>query len=316
MIYDEAPKRTVVASAEPSEDFVHINYEDVYLDATKSEPSMTNVIEKIRLIKPPQHREICTLRLQVEDGNQFARTRMIEMHLRLALRISLERAKQFDLELQELFPLACIGLITAVDRYGIESKGAFSSYASLWILQHLSREQPTQNPTIYFPFHKKEESYSLYPKLKDRLLHLCPNLCGNDEALSMTEEILSCDRSYAVEMLLMCSPSLSVEEISEDADTHDWYSGVTEFSYNKRNELFDDIAVSSLQRTISKILTTLTPKERDVIVARYGLLDGEVETLEEVGETYDVTRERVRQIEKKAFNKLSHVSRQKYLTDY
>lgn len=80
---------------------------------------------------------------------------MIEMHLRIALRIALQRSETYDMDLEDAIGYACIGLIIAVDKYDPDTSGPFSSYATLWILQNISREQSTQRKLVYYPVHKR-----------------------------------------------------------------------------------------------------------------------------------------------------------------
>ena len=100
------------------------------------------------MVIPPQRGEIRQLKYQIVDGNTYARERMIEMHLRLALRVALQRAETYDMDIEDAIGYACIGLVIAVDKYDPDTSGAFASYASLWMIQNISRVQSTQ-PVSY-----------------------------------------------------------------------------------------------------------------------------------------------------------------------
>ena len=91
---------------------------------------------------------------------------MIEMNLRIALRIAFQRAESYDMEIEDAASYACLGLIMAVYKYDPDSSGPFASYASMWILQNISREQPNRRPLMYYPVHIKEGYFSVYPFLK------------------------------------------------------------------------------------------------------------------------------------------------------
>ena len=120
-------------------------------------PSLEPFVNGVRDIIPPQRHEIKQLKYQIVDGNEYARSRMIEMHLRIALRVALQRSEVFDMDIEDAIGYACIGLIIAVDKYDPDTFGAFASYATLWILQNISREQSTRRPLVYYPVHQKRK---------------------------------------------------------------------------------------------------------------------------------------------------------------
>ena len=131
------------------------------------------MIDEIRLIRPPQFRELSGIIYQAKEGNEYARNRIVEMHLRMAVRIGLQRAEQYDADLVDCIGDACVGLHTAVERYDPDTSGPFGSYASLRMLQNISREQKTQRPDVYYPVHKKEQYYTMYPILRNRGCTAC-----------------------------------------------------------------------------------------------------------------------------------------------
>ena len=155
IVFDNVPNQQDNSTNEENDDFAQSDYDLVYNRIVELNPSLTSFVEAVRNITPPQRHEIQKLKYQVVEGNRFARTQMIEMHLRVAFRIALQRSETYDMDIEDAIELACIGLIMAVDKYDPDNSGAFSQYAALWILQNMSREQSTQRPLVYYPVHKK-----------------------------------------------------------------------------------------------------------------------------------------------------------------
>lgn len=170
LIYDEAPTigNRIVQNNEDDEynDYAQSDYEYVYDRIIELDGSLREFVSEIRSIKPPQWKEFSQLKYQLIEGNPHARNRMIEMHLRIALRIALQRTEAYDMDIEDAIGEACIGLVTAVDKYDPDTNGAFGSYAAMWILQNISRRQSTQRVLMYYPVHKKDTYFSAYPLLK------------------------------------------------------------------------------------------------------------------------------------------------------
>ena len=289
----------------------------------KLSPSLEPFVAFVKNIMPPQRREIKQLKYQIADGNTYARDRMIEMHLRLALRVALQRAEAYDMDIEDAVGYACTGLITAVDRYDPDTSGAFASYASLWILQNISRMQSTQRPLVYYPFHKKEDYFTMYPLLKAHGCIECDELRSCGDALHMVCDRIECAEDDAQKILLQMIPDERIEELLElyTDEGQEYYPKditVDEMLSNLSTETVvsdEDVYFSMFQTEIRNVLSTLTPREEKVLLLRYGF-DGRERTLEEVGQIYNVTRERIRQIEAKALRKLRHPSRLKKIRDY
>ena len=134
LVYDEAPASRTVSDQNDDDfdDYAQSDYEAVYDRIIELEPSLEDFVTAVRNIVPPQWREFSTLKYQVLEGNQHARDRMIEMHLRIALRIALQRTETYDMDIVDAVGEACVGLITAVYKYDPDTNGPFGSYAAMW----------------------------------------------------------------------------------------------------------------------------------------------------------------------------------------
>lgn len=312
IIYDKAPQ-AVTESDEEYDDYAQIDYEVTFQEILEIEPSLKPFIDSIRAIKPPQRGELSRIKYQVIEGNAHARTRMIEMYTRLALRIALQRAKAFDLNLEETIGDACLGLLIAVDRYDPDSSGPFASFASIWIFQTITREQPTTNPHIYFPVHRKEDFYTMYPLYKKRGCIECDEFGSCEKVLDMTVKKVGGDSSQAFDLVIASMSYESYEEVLEKVEQRDslyeeegfWVSLPEDrVFYTQEEDDTDSIIEAARHEELYKVLSRLDERARKIIIARYGL-DGEGEkTLEQVGRMFWITRERVRQIEKKSLRKM------------
>ena len=334
LVYDEVPVTNAAGSSEDDyDDYAQRDYEAVFNRVIELDPDLENFINIVRVIVPPQAREMDQLKYQVQEGNIYARERVIQMHLRFAVRIALQRAETYDCEIADTLQEACIGLITAVDRYNPDSSGPFGSYASLWILQNIGRAQANQRPTVYYPVHKKEGYFTMYPILKENG-YLDSDIWTNPEVRMLIQDRLGCGIDQAEDVIKQSMPIESLDDIYEmflknievDEIQGDVFENIIENEIpqdvfqNINSDAFywsDDVCEEIEQRALKKILENLmgelSGREQEVLKARYGFEDGVEKTLEEVGQTFGVTRERIRQIEAKALRKLSHPTRTREL---
>lgn len=316
MIYNDTPtNNTLLPEEDDYYDFAQSDYTDIYKQIIDLSPTLEPFVSYISAVKPPQRGEIRQLTYQIVDGNAYARTRMIEMHLRLALRIALQRAVTYDMEIEDAVGYACIGLITAVDKYDPDVSGPFAPYAALWIIQNISREQSTQRQLIYYPVHRREGYFSIYPIIKLRGCLGCERLNHCTEAMQIVQNNVDCTNEDAQIILEQMVPDEHLEELYElyatdDKEIHTGSSFIDVALENFSNEAivteedaFVDIRNMLLHEEVGNALAVLKPKEETVVRLRYGF-EGQVHTLEEVGAVLNVTRERVRQIEEKALRKL------------
>lgn len=322
LVYNEAPENLVSDTNDDDDyyDYAQIDYAKIYRRIVQLNPALEQLVRTVEQILPPQNRETNKLKYQVVDGNAFARKRLIEMHLRMALRIALQRAEAYDLDIEEVISNAFVGLVIAVDKFNPDINGPFSQYASWWILQNISREQETKRPLVYYPVHRKEGYFTMYLSLKKHSCIECDNILKCKKVKSIIMKRLGCSESVAVDIINQMLPleyidgivdSLDNEQDFEENLTKTFIDGVVseEIEYEK---IFNSMCAEE----IKKVLETLKPREQETIKLRFGLSGGEPLTLEEIGNIFGVTRERIRQIEAKAIRKLKHPSRSKKLKEY
>ncbi len=324
LVYDTEPEsqHTIDSKDDDFDDFSQIDYTVVFDRIIEIDDSMEDFVEKVRNIKPPQWKELASLEYQVIEGNRHARNRMIEMHLRLALKMALQRAEQYDMDMSEAISEACIGLILAVDKYDPDTNGAFSSYATMWILQNISRYQSARNAVLYYPVHRKDLYFTAYPILKEIGYTDTPDLFKRREIENLLRNQLDFDEKQIEDVLNAAIPPESLDEILSE-DTQKLLDHAVERKVAQVTEALtadDDTEQSAFEmlrkEDLEKALGELRPREKDVLMLHYGLIDDEEKTLEEVGKRFGVTRERIRQIETKALYKLSHRSQFKKLREY
>lgn len=328
LVYDEAPTigKRIVQNNEDDEynDYAQSDYEYVYDRIIELDGSLREFVSEVRNIKPPQWKEFSQLKYQVIEGNQHARNRMIEMHLRIALRIALQRTEAYDMDIEDAIGEACIGLVTAVDKYDPDINGAFGSYAAMWILQNISRNQPTKRPLVYYPVHKKEPFFAAYSLIKANGYD--EEVMGDEEVKEFLKRTLLLTEEQVEELLIAMTPFESLDNLLENNLEEDdlleevVYTKLEKWHNTKEligeSGIEEKIIFSVLKEDINRALGTLTTRENQVLDLRYGLSDGEAKTLEEVGNKFKVTRERIRQIEAKALRKLAKSARVSSLKEY
>lgn len=310
LVYSDNPNLQNTDETE-YDDFAQCDYEAVYNRLIELRPSLETLVTQVRNTLPPQQGEVSRLKYQIVDGNLHARNRLIEMHLRVALRIALSRAELFDLDIEDTISDAFVGLTYAVDKYDPDTSGPFSSYASLWILQNVSRMQDTQRPLVYYPVHRKEGYIAIYPIAKSRGCIGCDKIGSCQEMRELIIQRLNCSEVEVGYVTSQMTPFVSENDLlryEKRAEKTD-FAFVSErtlrfLASNMEEEILTDIYHTQISEKLYKVLDSLTARERKVISLRRGLDGNDEMTLEEIGQLYHLTRERIRQIEARAIRKI------------
>lgn len=261
-------------------------------------------IGKVPLLSADEEIELAK---RMEEGDEMAKKRLSEANLRLVVSIA-KRYVGRGMQFLDLIQEGNLGLIKAVEKFDYRKGYKFSTYATWWIRQAITRAIADQARTIRIPVHMVETINKLI-RVSRQLLQENGREPTDDElavSLQMPVERVREIRKIAQEPVSLETP------IGEEEDSH-----LGDFIPD------DDIpapadaaAFTLLKEQLMAVLDTLTEREREVLKLRFGLEDGKQRTLEEVGSTFNVTRERIRQIEAKALRKLRHPSRSKKIRDY
>ena len=261
-------------------------------------------IGRVPLLTPEEEVDLA---IKIADGDLDAKKRLSEANLRLVVSIAkryLGRGMQFLDLIQE----GNLGLIKAVEKFDYTKGFKFSPYATWWIRQAITRAIADQARTIRIPVHMVE-TINKVKKVSTQILHEQ----GHEPTAEEVAEKLDMSVDKVREILRVAQEPVSLETpIGEEEDSH-----LGDFIPDSDTPApADEASHALLKEQLQEVLSTLTPREAKVLKLRFGLEDGKSRTLEEVGQEFAVTRERIRQIEAKALRKLRHPSRSKKLKDY
>ena len=286
----------------------HLDYDEVLNQISREYPACKSLIEQIRSILPPQHKEWRTLIGEAQNGNMYARERLVLMYLRTILKRAYDFSKIYYCDFEECFQNAVIGFLNAIEKYDVTSPDSFVSYFSLWLVQNMNRECSIKGTIMRYPVHYKDKLLAVMSELTDGYFgpdelafaeqRIIDKYEESSDYTGINREIADLfNQNFLSDYLKVAGGQVDYNHILPYLPIFDEY--VTEDDLGDR--IIESDNAASLRLNLDSCLTN---REKSVIVMRYGIDDGEPKTLEEVGAAFGVTRERIRQIESKAIKKL------------
>ena len=286
---------------------VDVDDADMLISDTATDDPVKTYLKDIGRIPLLTREEEEVLAIKVAEGDPVAQSRLAEANLRLVVSIA-KRNVGRGMALLDLIQEGNLGLIKAVEKFDHTKGFRFSTYATWWIRQSITRAIADMGRTIRIPVHMVETIYR-YTRASRKLLQ---SLGHEPNAEEIAKEMgLSVEKVYEIQRISVDTVSIDKQVGDEDDTTLGDF-----ISDNKGLSPQDVTNASTLRNLLMSAISTLNPREEMVIRMRYGLDDGHPKTLEEVGKEFRVTRERIRQIEAKALRKLRNPQKSKKLKEF
>lgn len=283
------------------------NTEFTDIEYIKDESTLRRYLREMGNIPMVTMEEEVELAKKIAEGDEEAKKRLVKANLRLVVSIAKKYTNR-GISLADLVQEGNLGLLKAVEKFDYTKGYKFSTYATWWIRQAITRAIADQSKTIRIPMHIIEIT-SHYLKTHCELTHQLgrePTIKEIANAMKMSEERVA-------NIILMSKDTLSLESPINDEDT----AALGDFVKDEKQESPEDIVCRDMLKIhLKEVLDTLTEREKMILIYRFGLYGHKPETLEEVGKRFNITRERIRQIENKALRKLRHPSRSRKIRDF
>ena len=277
------------------------------LDGIETDDPVRMYLKEIGTVPLLTPEEEQVLAMEKAEGNEQAKNKLIESNLRLVVNIAKKYTNR-GLSFLDLIQEGNLGLMKGVEKFDYQRGFKLSTYATWWIRQSVTRALADQARTIRVPVHMVE-TITRVKKVSSQLLHKN----GHEPTAEEIAAEINMPADKVREIMRIAQEPVSLETpIGEEEDSH-----LGDFIPDDEAPAPQDAASQAmLKEQLAAVLQTLTPREEMVLRLRFGLVDGRSRTLEEVGKEFNVTRERIRQIEAKALRKLRHPSRSKKLKDF
>jgi len=281
-------------------DYGFIDYSSIYNEIISIDENLSYIINYIKNIIPPQRHEFNNLFIQARNGNAYAKNRIIEMNMRVAIRQALYFSKKYEYDLCECIQDAFLGLLLGYEKYNEDKKLKFQIHSVWWIRQSLYREVKIGNLLIRYPSHLKEKIFKVFHLYKGKSQRYKDTF--KNQILYKTKQILHCSSSKAKIIFNIFNDIINIDYLLNYHQ--ELLSDLGEYE----ERILERLTNTLLKEKLLAIINTIPEKEQKVIECRFGINSVPM-TLETLGVNLGVTRERIRQIETKALRRLRHPSR-------